>query len=314
MEIYLITFGKDTAPKGSGGLLGKGAEWTRMDPENMPIGAVEYLLPDGSRRCARIDLKDMWPHVATKQISERVLYVMDSLKEVTPLSNVVVNIGANDGVSLDPVYDLYTTRDCSGVCIDYEDHYTEKLKLVLPPNVDIIIEKVTPDNILDMISDYKDIDVVSIDIDSYDYFILEKIVTKKPKLILIEVNSEIPPGIFFARKYTEDYNPGKGKNCYGCSLEAVAQLAKKSGYKLLSMDWQTAFLIRDDISPHFSEWYSSVEDHYKDGYAEREGKSAIFYHQGAESEWWKLPVEEAFVKVKEAYKDDMDDILLELTE
>jgi len=279
------------------------------------FGMVEYRLPDGSYYTFSKSLQDIPSYIAAEQISNRVVLIMDSIREQTSsLSKVVVNIGANDGVSLDPVYDLYVTRGCGGVCIDYEDHYIEKLKTVLPPNVDIIIKKVTPDNILDMISDYKDIDVVSIDIDSYDYFILEKIVTVKPKLILIEVNVDVPPGIFFARKYTEDYVPEAGKSCYGCSLDAVARVAKKSGYNLVSLDWQTAFLVRDDLSSAMCGWEHSLQEHYRQGYAERSGREQVFYHQGEESMWFELPVKEAFLKLKDFYKNDLDDIILELTE
>ena len=279
------------------------------------FGLIEYRLPDGSCYTFSKSLRDIPSYLAAQQISDRVVLIMDSIREQTSsVSKVVVNIGANDGVSLDPVYDLYVTRGCGGVCIDYEDHYIEKLKTVLPPNVDIIIKKVTPDNILDMISAYKDIDVVSIDIDSYDYFILEKIVTVKPKLILIEVNVDVPPGIFFARKYTENYISGAEKSCYGCSLDAVCHLAKKSGYKLVSLDWQTAFLLRDDLYVAMGGWKYSLQEHYRAGYAERRGREQVFYFQGEESMWFDLPVKEAFLKLKDLYKDHSDDIILELTE
>ena len=278
------------------------------------FGLIEYSTPQGSLTFSK-SIRDMPSYIAAQQISDRVVLMMDSMEAHTSsLSKVVVNIGANDGVSLDPVFDLYATRDCSGVCIDYEDHYIEKLSEALPPNVDIIIEKVTPDNILDMISAYKDIDVVSIDIDSYDYFILEKIVTVKPKLILIEVNVDIPPGIFFARKYTENYVPGSERSCYGCSIDAVAHLAEKGGYKLVSLDWQTAFLLRDDVSSAMHGWERSPQEHYCEGYAERRGREQVFYHQGEESMWFELPVEEALLKFKDLYKNHLDDIILELTE
>jgi len=279
------------------------------------FGLIEYRLSDGSHYTFSKSLRDIPSYLAAQQISDRVVLIMDSLREQTSsLSKVVVNIGANDGVSLDPVFDLYSSRECSGVCIDYEDHYRDKIKEVLPPYVDIIINKVTPDNILNMISPYKDIDVVSIDIDSYDYFILEKIVTVKPKLILIEVNVDFPPGVFFARKYTENYVAGSEKSCYGCSLDAVAHVAKKSGYDLVSLDWQTAFLMRDDLSSAMHGWEHSLQEHYRQGYAERTGREQVFYHQGEESMWFELPVEEALLKFKDLYKNHLDDIILELTE
>ena len=261
-----------------------------------------------------LDMLHLATHKAAADAADCALSFMDRLRESgTFLSKTVVNIGANDGTSLDPVYPLFASRDCSGVCIDYEDHYRDKLKSVLPPYVDIIINKVTPDNILNMISPYKDIDVVSIDIDSFDYFILEKIVTVNPKLILIEANVEIPPGIFFARKYTEDYYPRPENRSYGCSLDAICKLGEKSGYKLIRFEWNTAFLIRDDLAPVFAPFYP-LKDHYFNGYANRKGRDQVFFHQKEERYWCNLPVDEALSKIKEAYKDAMDDIILELSE
>jgi hypothetical protein len=63
-----------------------------------------------------------------------------------------------------------------------------------------------------------DIDLLSIDVDEDDYYILESLKELKPRLIVCEFNPTIPPDM--------DIILEKG-NCFGCSAFSLVQLAKK---------------------------------------------------------------------------------------
>jgi hypothetical protein len=66
-----------------------------------------------------------------------------------------------------------------------------------------------------------DFDLLSIDIDSYDWQIWHKFVNYRPKIVIIEINSNIPPGI--CQIHTNDvFN--------GSSFSSTVELGAKKGY------------------------------------------------------------------------------------
>lgn len=269
---------------------------TRPDEEKKDKNIMDYYLP-----------------LAMTESAWMIAEMFDIIRERTPLAKVAINIGANDGISLDLLHRLYVSRGWGGLCIDFEDHYLEKMNANLPPKVDKLIVEVTPDNVLSLLEKYKEIDAISVDIDSFDYYILEKVITLQPKMIIIEVNEDVPPGITYAAKYKKNfsYDAGVTKN-YGCSLDAVTALGDKHGFKLLRMDWNNAILIREDLSPMF-DLPSSNKEAYSDGYYNREGREKIFYWKGFDAKCFEMPLEEAYEFLLDWYKDDLDDMVFELT-
>lgn len=90
-----------------------------------------------------------------------------------------------------------------------------------------------------------DFDFLSIDVDGEDFAIWESIIDYKPRVVMIEVDSSIPPG---TRK--EDEISGS----LGCSIEAVVQLGKSKGYELALHTGNAIFVRREyafvlDIDP-----------------------------------------------------------------
>ena len=131
--------------------------------------------------------------------------------------------------------------------------------------------KVTPDNILNILQDNNVPDgfYLTLDIDGYDYFVLDKILsTYKPQLIISEINEKIPANIKFTVKYTEGYF-WDGSHYYGYSLLMLNDLLKKYGYKINSLDWNNVILV-----PGVQE--EKIEDVYNNGYLNREGRSEKF--------------------------------------
>jgi hypothetical protein len=108
-----------------------------------------------------------------------------------------------------------------------------------------------------------------LDIDGYDYFVLDKILsTYKPQLIVSEINEKIPANIKFTVKYTEGYF-WDGSHYYGYSLLMLNDLLKKYGYKINSLDWNNVILV-----PGVQE--EKIEDVYNNGYLNREGRLEKF--------------------------------------
>lgn len=122
-------------------------------------------------------------------------------------------------------------------------------------NLEINLHKecVTPENIEELFKKYgvpKDFDLVSIDIDSMDWYVWRALGKQyRPKVVLIEYNQ------YFGNKldYVVAYDPffiWDNKSMYfGASLEAYYLLGKDLGYTLVYVENQgvNAFFIRDDL-------------------------------------------------------------------
>ncbi len=92
-----------------------------------------------------------------------------------------------------------------------------------------------------------DFDLLSIDIDGNDYWVWKSLVKYRPKLVVIEYNSNFTA----EEKKTVPYNPQHvwdGTMFYGASAAALAELAQHKGYKLVSFTpMLNVFFLREDL-------------------------------------------------------------------
>jgi len=151
-------------------------------------------------------------------------------------SGYVIDIGASTGVNSDPVYQFIVNKKFKGLCIEGDKTKVKTLKL--NTHFDIYNGYITPENVLDIFSQYKvpiEIDVLKIDIDGYDLEVLRTIMTTyKPKIIIAEINEKIPPPILFEIKYKKDY-VWDFSHCFGFSISSGKMVMDKYNYKILSI-------------------------------------------------------------------------------
>jgi hypothetical protein len=119
---------------------------------------------------------------------------------------------------------------------------------------------ITKDNINDIIRSSgfgEDLGLLSVDIDGNDYWVWEAINVVHPRIVVAEYNS-----VFGADPvsvpYRADFERTKAHYSnlyYGCSLSALAHLARLKGYILVGSNLRgnNAFFIRKDIAGSFSE-------------------------------------------------------------
>ena len=109
-----------------------------------------------------------------------------------------------------------------------------------------------------------ELDMLSIDIDTIDYWIWDAIKTVRPRLVVIEYNAALPPHI----RKTVAHDPGMvwdGSNYSGASLGALEALGRAKGYSLVgcSLAGVNAFFVRDDlVGTHFCAPFTA-ENHYE---------------------------------------------------
>lgn len=133
--------------------------------------------------------------------------------------------------------------------------------------VNIVNSYITLDNADAMIADLAggpELDLLSIDIDSIDYWIWDAIRTVKPRLVVIEYNATLPPHV----RKTVPSSPARGwdgSNHFGASLGALAELGRRKGYSLVgcTLAGVNAFFVRDDlVGDHFCAPFTA-ENHYE---------------------------------------------------
>jgi len=133
-------------------------------------------------------------------------------------------------------------------------------------NFKIINKKVTPKNVNELIfsniSDASDITFLDIDIDGYDFYVLEALLKKsRPYLIMAEINEKIPPPIKFSVKYDDNYF-WDSSHFYGMSLSKFNELADKYGYDLIELTANNIYALRTDKNKNFNK-YSAEEIYLK---------------------------------------------------
>lgn len=136
--------------------------------------------------------------------------------------------------------------------------YEKQIAKMKDKNVKVIHAKVTPENILQLLESTNCVEgfYLTIDIDGYDYFVLEQILSKyRPKLIVSEINEKIPPEIKFSVLYNENYQ-WDSSHFYGYSLSMLENLLVKHNYKILDLDYNNVVLIQGKQTENLIEVYN----------------------------------------------------------
>jgi hypothetical protein len=94
----------------------------------------------------------------------------------------------------------------------------------------------------------RDIDLLSIDLDGNDYYILEAIKSISPRVIVAEYNSKFPPDVPWIIEYNESHR-WDSTDYFGASLKSLHTLLSARGYSLVACNvlGTNAFFVRTDL-------------------------------------------------------------------
>lgn len=192
-------------------------------------------------------------------------------------SGYCVDIAASDGIHKSNTFPLYK-NGWAGLAVEYNTRKFASLanNLSAFSNVKLAKCMVTPQNVLSLLS-ANDIperfDFLSLDIDGYDYFVLEKMLERyRPKLICAEINEKIPPPIKFTVKWNPSYTWAED-HFFGQSISQLHMLAVKHKYALVELHYNNAFLIPIEHSPKTS---LNPEEAYRSGYLDKADRKKKF--------------------------------------
>jgi hypothetical protein len=172
--------------------------------------------------------------------------IEELLKRLEINQGWVCEFGAWDGKHLSNTYNL-VTKGFNAVYIEGdENRYKDLLKTVEKyPNivpikafVDHNDSENSLDNLLNNTIIPNDFDILSIDIDSFDYQIWKSLKLYKPKLVIIEINSSVK-----VNNNEHIHTPGKYQ---GTGFKPTYDLGLEKGYKFI-LHTGNMFFIREDM-------------------------------------------------------------------
>ena len=131
-------------------------------------------------------------------------------------------------------------------------------------NFNLVTEKITPENVVEIfskITDRKDPKFLDLDIDGYDFYVLEALLKGgyRPSLIMAETNEKIPPPIKFSVKYHPDYQ-WDGSHMFGMSLAKADELFQEYEYDIVGLAFNNVYAVPKEDSGKFDTY--SYEEAY----------------------------------------------------
>ncbi len=225
----------------------------------------------------RISSTDSENRIYSMFDEQSIIHGYLKLNAVDLESRYCVDIAASDGIDMSNTYSLYK-NGWRGLAVEFDARKFESLarSYVNFPNVNLAKCMVTPLNILSLLSanEIPDrFDFLSLDIDGYDYFVLEQILGRyRPKLICAEINEKIPPPIKFTVKWNPSYAWAED-HFYGQSISQLHMLATKHQYALVELHYANAFLIPLEYSLKSS---LTPEEAYQSGYLGKSDRKEKF--------------------------------------
>lgn len=173
--------------------------------------------------------------------------IEELLKRLEISNGWVCEFGAWDGIHLSNTFNLVKTKNFKAVFIEgnilkYKDllKTCEKYPNIIPVNsyVDYNDTKNSLDNLLKDTEIPNDFDILSIDIDSYDYQVWKSLINYKPKIVIIEINSSVNTNNQEYIHAPPKYN--------GTGFRPMLNLGIDKGYKFL-LHTGNMFFVRDDL-------------------------------------------------------------------
>ena len=139
----------------------------------------------------------------------------------------------------------------------------------------VLDEFVTKDNINQLIKNNfdKKVGLLSIDVDGNDYWIWEAIETINPSIVIVEYNARFGNEKKLVVPYNKNFDRKTAHYSmiyYGASLQALADLGNKKGYKFICCNkaGNNAFFVKKDLMNDKIKFKSLSDGFYKNKFRE----------------------------------------------
>jgi hypothetical protein len=194
--------------------------------------------------------------------------VEEIFRRIGTTNKTVVEFGVEDGVECNARY-LVERLGWAAVLLDGWDVGVRKAReLYAGKPVTVVESFITAENIVDLFRANgvpAEPDLVVVDIDSNDYWVLQAILTEfRPRALVVEYNARFTPPTRWVMPYDPAYVWDRSAYC-GASLQSLADLGKEHAYSVVGCDYQgvNTFLVRDDLlGDHFPDVSQPLAYHY----------------------------------------------------
>ena len=188
-----------------------------------------------------------------------------------------VDIGAGDGIKGSNTYALFR-RGWRGLGVEGDARRAGRLAHAYREleGVSACHARVTPENVVSLLESQgvaREFDLLSLDIDSYDYWVLDALLRRfRPRLVVTEINEKIPPPIRFVVRFDPDFR--LQHHFFGYSIASLEDLCARHSYALIALEYNNAFLAPlelDGVRP------LDFAEAYRRGYLERADRRERFH-------------------------------------
>jgi hypothetical protein len=232
--------------------------------------------------------------------------IIELLKSLKIDRGYAVDVAASDGLSQSCTFNLFQ-NGWSGLCLEMDPMKFSKLAYLYRSFSTVSLSKlrVTPQNINAILKSAevpKSFDFLNLDIDSYDLFVLEKIIDSgyKPKLISMEINEKIPQDIHFTVTYDENHS-WEGDHFYGCSIKAATTLMAQFNYVLVALEWNNAFFAPQILASQNSLKELNLQSVFQSNCIGRNDYLSLFPWNKDVNHWHQLDPDQAIIEIEKFF-------------
>ena len=226
------------------------------------IAELERFIQETARE--KGDLREYEQSVSSQNGEDGILE--EIFRRIGPGGRYFVEFGVQSGTECNCAH-LVRSADWRGLFmeLDQADHRALTENYRKYDQVQCVQACVTSDNIEELFEKHdvpRDLDLLSIDIDSNDYWVWQAVENWKPRVVVIEYNAHYRPPVRWVMKENQDFR-WDGSTYYGASLASLAALGREKGYTLVGTESTgvNAFFVRDDqLTDEFVQ--RSVAYHY----------------------------------------------------
>lgn len=158
-----------------------------------------------------------------------------------------MEFGAWDGVYLSNTCNLIRSRNYRAVLIEGNSERVRQLEYNHPgPEIVNVCQYVslegefTLDRVLQRTEIPQEFDVLSINVDGFDYWVFDSLRVYSPRVVVIELNPTIPNSV----SYVQEPNSGVKR---GASARALTDLGRRKGFDLVAVTSCNLILVRNDL-------------------------------------------------------------------
>lgn len=218
----------------------------------------------------------------------------------------LVDFAASDGFSQSAMWPFLRSKRWGGLFVEADSKKFAQLAALYESyeRAQCVQARITPKNVGNLMGIGgipRNFELLNLDLDSFDYEVLEGIFCAgyRPKLITMEINEKIPPPVFFSVNYS-DAHSWDGDHYYGCSYSAASALASRYGYLRAELNYNNAvFLHERALPPGFKE--ESVVSLYRAGYVERVDRKDKFPYNGDVDHWLSSDSEKVLAEIEKLF-------------